>query len=484
MPNYSEVTITFTNDWVNADKIAILFNDNGTTGDKEFTWVTTRTLAYEVTTGTPTANAGERAAINFKTAFDLDEVSGFVTTQTTNSVLIKSTVLGYDFTAVKFFLSANTGTGTVVFNNYDAPVTITNVPLALTRSPHYVNVPYYSTTTTKSTASVFIWDGDIATVPATATKVLTYIRPATNFAEINPDLSKIIRPELKTIPIIDITLPTQIIDSTADSVKWVYYSVVYTDAISSIADITGKFGAVDGYGYYSEGVNPSSPANLVLTSSTNRKISRDGIILLPFVNDGTITSIDIASDGAQISANQVITSSDQSTDYVQYVCVDVSQATTDDYITITTNPAGDVFIYDIIDECRYTPKLIFFKNRYGVFDTLQMFKKSKTSISVEKSDFVNNYISAGTYDTTVHQYKDINIQSKETISLNSGFINETENELYKELLRSDKIYFYENSLLVPVRVTTNSLDLKTRLNDGLINYSLDFEYAYNSIQNV
>jgi hypothetical protein len=45
-----------------------------------------------------------------------------------------------------------------------------------------------------------------------------------------------------------------------------------------------------------EGVNPSTPANAILSSVDFRRIDRTGFIMLPFVNNGTITTIDVDSD--------------------------------------------------------------------------------------------------------------------------------------------------------------------------------------------
>ena len=263
----------------------------------------------------------------------------------------------------------------------------------------------------------------------------------------------------------------------------IQYVASYTDPNETIADIQGTFVAVDGYGYYSEGVNPTKPTDNILTVASIRKVSRTGFILFPFVNNGSITTIDINTESDEINETMTITATDNSTDMVQYVEVDVSQATTDNYVTITTQPDGDIRTYEIIDECRYNPIQVVFKNRYGVFECLTLFKKSNNSISVSSDEFINNYISGGTYSTTKHQNQKINIQGKESIKTNSGYISQNENSLYKELLLSETVYFYDDGL-IPVNVTTSSLEFKTRVNDSLVNYSIDFEYAYNLIQNV
>lgn len=482
MPTFSEITITFTNDWVDGDILYLVTRtNNDPLVNYQWNWVTTRSSGYEVTTGTPTGNAGETSAINFEAAFDLDLPSNFITTvQNNNEVLIQSETEGLDFLGIRAD-GDNTGSLSVVFDNYVVTPSPANVSLALTSSPHYINTPFDFDQTTKATINLYVWDGDLTTVPVTATQTLTKIRPTINYAEFNTDISNIVKAEIEATPQYNIASTTQIIDSGTNDVKWVHYLASYTDATNTIADIEGTFVATDGYGYYSEGVNPSNPSSRVLTSCNYRKVSRDSFIMFPFLNDGTITSIDIDSDGGEINATETPAVTNQSAQYIQYVTVDVSQTTNDNYITIDVGASS--YTWEIVDECRYTPQIVVFKNKYGVFDTLTMFKKRTTNIQTENESFNNNYISAGVYDTTVHQFKKLNVTATEKVKLNSGFVKESENDLYKEMLLSDKVYFYDGGY-IPVNVSTKGLEYKTRLNDGLINYTIDFDYAYNTINNV
>lgn len=483
MPTFSELTLTFTNDWVNADRFKIRFDDNDTITTQEWLWVTSRSSGFEVTTGSPTATPGERAAIQFEAAFDLDNTSGYITTvQNTNEVLIQSETSGENFLGTAAHPD-NTGTITVSFNNTLTPSTPANVTMALTRSPHLVNTPFQFDETTKVTITLTVWDGDLTSVPGTPTKILTKIRPTINFAEFNTNLSNIIRETLIETPVFDISSTTQIVNSNTDNVKWVKYVASYTDTVNVIADIEGTFVAADGYGYYVDGANPSNPSNRVLTDVTLRKVDRSSFVLFPFINDTTITSIDIDTEGGEINATETPSSTNQSTAYIQYIIVDVSQTTDDEFLTITINPAGTEYVYEIIDECKYDPFTISFLNRYGVFENLTMFKKSTTRIEVESEEFINNSISAGVYDVTKHQFQKINVTAKENITLNSGYIKEGENELYKQMILSEKVFFYD-SAYIPVNVATTSLDFLTRKNDSLVKYTIDFDYAYNVINNV
>jgi hypothetical protein len=68
----------------------------------------------------------------------------------------------------------------------------------------------------------------------------------------------------------------------------------------------------------------------------------------------------------------------------------------------------------------------------------------------------------------------------------SGFIHESENVLYKELLLSDTVYLWDsiNKDIIPIRVKTSNLTYKNRLNDKKVQYDIEFDYAFNTINNV
>ena len=71
-------------------------------------------------------------------------------------------------------------------------------------------------------------------------------------------------------------------------------------------------------------------------------------------------------------------------------------------------------------------------------------------------------------------------EAKQTIKINTGWVDEYYNELIKDLLTSETILL-DNK---PVKLKTMTTDLKTSLQDKMINYQIDFEYNYNQIQNV
>jgi len=481
----SVIEIEFLRDFIVGDNLWITIDDNGSSVGGQWSWVASRLGAFEVTTGTPTGTTGEISATDFETAFNLD-LPGYTLVQSTNTLTITAPTSGITFLGAK---AGTGGTGQSGYANFtitneEEVIDITNVQFALVRSPHYVNTPFNFESTTSATINLFVWNGLLSAVPSQPTYTLTKVRPTVNYAEFNTDLANLVKEKLDGLPNLVLTNPTNIIDSDDDGVKWFKWVASYTDPQETIPDIEDTLIATEGFGYYLEGVNPTKPSDNVLTNGELRKVSRDGFILLPFFNNGTITDIDIVSSGGQINANQVITASDDSNKAVQYLSVDVSQATTDTSIAVTFNPLGNTVNYQIEDECRYTPLQVVFKNKYGVYECMTLFKKSNNTLNVESDDFTNAYISAGSYSTMSHQRQRINIQGTETVSVQSGYISEQENELYKEALLSDKIFFYVDGEFVPVNIKSSSLEFKTRINDRLVNYQIEFEYAFNIIQNV
>ena len=154
-------------------------------------------------------------------------------------------------------------------------------------------------------------------------------------------------------------------------------------------------------------------------------------------------------------------------------------------ITITYTPATgsptilpSFYTYPI-EECKYTPVLCDFVNRYGGWQTITFFKAQTNNIAVKGTDYKLTQ-SAINYNTAIGQFKTFNTNGKQTIKLNTGFVDENYSELITDLLLSETVLLDGK----PVTVKTQGSDLKTSLKDKLINYEMEFEYAYNLINDV
>jgi hypothetical protein len=68
--------------------------------------------------------------------------------------------------------------------------------------------------------------------------------------------------------------------------------------------------------------------------------------------------------------------------------------------------------------------------------------------------------------------------SKQAISVNSFFISEDYNDILKQLLVADEIYWmYETNRVRPLTIATQNIVFKTGVVDKLIQYQFDFNFG-------
>jgi len=131
-----------------------------------------------------------------------------------------------------------------------------------------------------------------------------------------------------------------------------------------------------------------------------------------------------------------------------------------------------------ITECKYTPMVCSFINRYGGWEFLTFFKAQANSINVSSTSYKTNPSSVD-YSIYKGQSKQFNINGTQTVKLNTGFVDENYLELIADLLLSETVLLDDK----PVKVKTQGSDLKQSIK-GLINYEIEFEYNYDLINNV
>ena len=84
--------------------------------------------------------------------------------------------------------------------------------------------------------------------------------------------------------------------------------------------------------------------------------------------------------------------------------------------------------------------------------------------------------------------KVFNTQAKQTHKLSSGYYPEFANQQFEELLLSEYVWLSTvrkgSGIIIPVKVKTSSVAFKTSVNDRLIEYSMEFEEAFDYINNI
>jgi len=134
----------------------------------------------------------------------------------------------------------------------------------------------------------------------------------------------------------------------------------------------------------------------------------------------------------------------------------------------------------VVCEPKYDPYLIQFVNKYGVSDYLTFFKKSTeqgnfTQDQYQKSIYADAYTDVNYVNG---KYQSFNINSRNTLTLNTGFVDESYGAIMEEILMSEKVAVYEDGQWVAIQPNRGTIDYQKSINDKTINYTMSFTYAF------
>jgi hypothetical protein len=107
----------------------------------------------------------------------------------------------------------------------------------------------------------------------------------------------------------------------------------------------------------------------------------------------------------------------------------------------------------------------------------QSFQTERRTYQPQLGSFDAPTLSYNNYDSATLNYIS---DSTQTISVNTFFVSEDYNDIFKQLLVSDEIYWiYDESTddLRPITIRTDSVVFKTGVNDKLIQYAFDFNWG-------
>ena len=131
-------------------------------------------------------------------------------------------------------------------------------------------------------------------------------------------------------------------------------------------------------------------------------------------------------------------------------------------------------------EAKYTPSVMQFINKNGVWESITFFKRSESTINTTTNEFRRSLGSSSasgfSYDTTAHKYQRINTNGRKRFTLNTGWVGEDYDNIMEQMLMSERVMLDG----VFVNLTTNSLTLQKVVNDKTINYTIEVEEAFDT----
>jgi len=220
---------------------------------------------------------------------------------------------------------------------------------------------------------------------------------------------------------------------------------------SATQTITHDLYGFDAYSEFKEGSNKQLSSGQLLQSNTTMYLPETGDAYVPSESSNGITYTTIP-DTVLDGQSQLIAG-----------------------ITVNVKRICEP-IYNIIK--------VIFVNKFGALQEYYFNKKNIQSLNVTKESYKSTLISGQTYNTFDHQKYQYNKQGSERITMNTGYVDEGQFEPIKQIMLSELIWAEIGVAVYPINVITSSLEKKTRTNDRLVNYSLDFEFAYDMINNV
>lgn len=352
--------------------------------------------------------------------------------------------------------------------------------MILTKSPYYLTIPWMSpsseTIPDKYIVELYVWSGLKASVPATPTYEIENKNPLGRTGSVDVNISSFLN-DVLTVPLNKDTVTNVL---SGNSAVWVKTRVVYYIGAGVFYDFVTTQLAIKGYGYGIEGKNVQPPN--ILATNNSFYISKLSTYSIPIIVSETLsTDITIISyPGNEINESFTISATTNSNELVKNIYVKASELTNDTSIVIKRNT--EVVAELIIkDELRYTPKDIFFVNRYGQLQSFTMFKEKIDKITVEGNTYET---SIGQPIDGVHQFKEYNKNGKTDFTIQSGWLNEDTNATIKEILLSNDIWMLENDVFIPLNLKTKNLTYQTRQKERLINYEFNFEYSFYEVNNI
>lgn len=275
-----------------------------------------------------------------------------------------------------------------------------------------------------------------------------------------------------------------------------------TTTVSSSVVPSGIYKALDGYGIFQETINQQ-----IYDKSVHWPIMSDGPVSQSFITgtSGWMNTFTGTTGGSQptkmvysgslgnaeIALSSSISSSQQTQRFpIGTNCVDFPISNLSTYYSIQpysgSTALGTQINFTQVCQQKYPNIRIKWKNRYGQFDyynfflvNRQGFQSTKRTYQPQLGSWQGTSLSYNNWDSSTLNYLS---DSKQTLSVNSDYLPDSYNDIFKQLLVSDEIYWIYSETSTtenvrPLTIVTDNITFKTGVNDKLVQYQFDFNWG-------
>jgi hypothetical protein len=350
------------------------------------------------------------------------------------------------------------------------------------------NTPVYTSSSFQYVGELYYWTGSTTNSSSTSDYTITKFPNTANVGIF--DLNRIINSTLTDYAI-------------ANTSNVVYYAVdFYFQYQSGSTYLTGShlksdtYKALDGYGVFQEPIGQNLTSASVhwplMTSGPATQSAFDtnkGVSGVYVGTAGGVQPTKIVYSSAIQTAEVALSSSVSSSQQIQQYPSAPSESgfplsgSYDSFKIQAFNGAtalGTSIKYDVVCNQKYPNIRIKWKNRFGQFDFMNFNMVNRQSFSTERKTYQpqlgsweSSTLSYQNYDTANTAYI---VDSKQSIQVNSNWLSDDYNDILKQLLVSDEIYWlYDEVNIRPLSITTSDIQFKTGVVDKVIQYSFEFQ---------
>ena len=367
---------------------------------------------------------------------------------------------------------------------------------------------------------VYAWTGDKDVRPASPTYT---IDRTSGFVDSYPtaDIAPLLENEFnQRVSKLD---TDDLVTMSPDALLWVEvdYDIEYFSDPFVVHDTgtTTRFLVTDGYGKFTDGSNKDLGQAILLEDQDKYFYELDTFNMPIYLGDvGSSYQTDVVKIklvGSDASNDEVVVSNQTGEDaedrvllfpvgipnlsnYVFTEGLGLSEPRLLDWWDVKILDSSDAVVDSrrFYNQCepKYAPIQLQYINRYGMWDTMTFFKRSDTDLDVSKETYRSVIGSASasgyTWGDQSRGKRSYNQEMSKRITMNTGFIDEVNNENLEQLLMSPYVLMTINRTTTRVQdtytiaqdfravnVLTESLRLQKHINEKTINYTIEVEFA-------
>jgi hypothetical protein len=296
---------------------------------------------------------------------------------------------------------------------------------------------------------------------------------------------------------------TDLLEANPSNVKF-FAADGYWEFLSGSVYVTGShvktdtFKYIDGYSLFQEPISQS-----IEQKTPHWPLMTDGpATQSSFDFNGGVAGVYVGGYGSGLQPTKIVYTSNLGTaDYFVSSSASSSQQIDDypigqsqsgfpftgslEYFTVQafngSTPIGTPIKYVLTCNQKYPNIRIKWKNRYGQFDWFNFNMVNTQTFNVNRSVYQPQIGTWGGSSLTYNRYDSNNlnylVDTQESIRVNTDWVDEAYNDIFKQLMVSDEIYWVydeENNFVRPLTIATSNFVEKTGVVDKVIQYAFEF----------